>query len=100
MEECCNNERHAHHSEDLKRSLINRISRIEGQIRAVKKMISEDVYCDDVITLIAASKHALNSLSRKLFEAHLKSCIFEQISAGTPEIMDELLETVRKMQKN
>jgi len=99
MKECQHQERHAHHNEDLKKSLLNRISRIEGQVRGIGKMISEDVYCDDVITQIMAVRSALNSLSQQLFEAHLKSCIVEQISSGSSGVLDELMETVRKMQK-
>lgn len=99
MNKSCCNTRKAHHSEDFKKKLINRMSRIEGQVRGIKKMIEEDSYCDDVLTQIAATKSALSAVSQQLFEAHLNSCILEQIHSGQDEVMDELKETVRKMLK-
>ncbi|PKN78722.1 MAG: CsoR family transcriptional regulator [Candidatus Cloacimonetes bacterium HGW-Cloacimonetes-1] len=100
MDKCCNSDRHAKHSEELKAKMINRINRIEGQVRGVKKMLEQNVYCDDIITQISAAKSALNSLSQVLFEAHLNSCIVEQIRSESPDIMEELQQTIRKMLKN
>ena len=99
MKECCYSERKAHHPADFKMKLIHRLNRIEGQVKGVRKMIEEDVYCDDVITQITAIRSALNSLVMQLFEAHLKSCIFEQIKCGSDEIMDELKQTVNRLLK-
>lgn len=46
---------HAHHSEQIKVNLKSRLNRIEGQVRAINRMIEEDVYCDDVLTQIRAT---------------------------------------------
>ncbi len=99
MKECCYSERKAHHPADFKKKLINRLNRIEGQVRGVRKMIDQDVYCDDVITQITAIRSALSGLSKELFEAHLSSCILEQIQSGSDEIMEELKLTVRRLLK-
>lgn len=94
---CSHNERSAHHSAEFKQDLLKRLKRIEGQVRGIHSMIEGDVYCDDVLTQISAVRNALSAVSRKLFEAHMKSCITEQLQEGRTEVMDELLETVRRM---
>jgi DNA-binding FrmR family transcriptional regulator len=91
--------RKSHHSEKMKRNLIARLNRIEGQIRGVKGMIEKDTYCDDVLNQIAAIQSALNSVGRLLLEGHMKSCIVERIQAGEHEVIDELLVTVNKLMK-
>lgn len=58
----------AHHSEQIKMNLKSRLNRIEGQVRAINRMIEEDVYCDDVLTQIRATRSALNSVATKLLE--------------------------------
>jgi DNA-binding FrmR family transcriptional regulator len=75
------------------------MNRIEGQVRGIRKMIEEDVYCDDILTQIAAVKSAINAVAQNLFEAHLNSCIVEQIRSGSDEVMAELQETVKRMLK-
>ena len=95
--ECCYSGRKAHHPKDLKSKLMRRLSIIEGQVRGIKKMIDNDVYCDDVLTQLAATKSALNGVSQQLFAAHLKSCIIEQMQSGSFEIVDELKQTVERM---
>jgi DNA-binding FrmR family transcriptional regulator len=97
---CCqDNERTAHHNLAVKADLIKRLNRIEGQVRGIQNMINGDIYCDDVLTQISAVRNALSSVSKILFEAHLKSCITEQIKSGKTEVLDELLETIRRMIK-
>ena len=56
----------AHHSEQIKTNLKSRLNRIEGQVRAINRMIDDDVYCDDVLTQIRATRSALNSVATKL----------------------------------
>jgi len=79
MKTCCQEPRKAHHDPDLKKKLTNRLKRIEGQVRGIQKMIQDDVYCDSVLTQISAIRSALGSVSQELFEAHLNSCIVDQI---------------------
>jgi len=74
-------------------------NRIKGQIRGIKGLIVKETYCDDVITQIAASQAALNSLANLLLEGHIKSCVVERIQAGDHEVVDEFLTTIQKLIK-
>lgn len=95
------NQNHAHQSEQVKLNLKSRLNRIEGQVKAINRMIDEDVYCDDVLTQIRATRSALNSVATKLLEHHMKSCIMEKINQGTEEeAMEELLVTFQKLVKD
>ncbi|MEB5793833.1 copper-sensing transcriptional repressor CsoR [Staphylococcus hominis] len=95
------NQNHAHHSEQVKLNLKSRLNRIEGQVKAINRMIDEDVYCDDVLTQIRATRSALNSVATKLLEHHMKSCIMEKINQGAEEeAMEELLVTFQKLVKD
>ena len=79
--------------------MVSRLNRIEGQIRGIKGLIEKDTYCDDVITQIAASQSALNSVAKILLEGHLKSCVMERINEGDTEVLDEFLLTIEKLMK-
>ncbi len=91
----------AHHSEQIKSNLKARLNRIEGQVRAINRMIDEDVYCDDVLTQIRATRSALNSVAVRLLDHHMKGCIMHKVDDGNPEeAMEELLVTVQKLIKD
>ncbi|HVJ50763.1 metal-sensitive transcriptional regulator [Desulfitobacterium sp.] len=92
-------ERTSHHSEKTIRELVNRMNRIEGQVRGIKGMIEKHVYCDDVLNQIASVQSALNGVSKLLLEKHMKSCVREQLQAGDEEVVDEVLKTIFKMMK-
>ncbi|WP_326847751.1 metal-sensitive transcriptional regulator [Priestia endophytica] len=92
-------ERRSHHSEEVKKNLTSRLNRVEGQIRGIKGLIDKDTYCDDVITQIAAAQSALNSVSKILLEGHLKHCVVERVKNDDPEIVDELLTTMKRLMK-
>ena len=93
------NHRMAHHSEEKKQNMVSRLKRIEGQIRGIARMIDNNVYCDDVLQQISSVESALNGVKTVLLEAHMNSCIIEQIREGKDEVMDELLVTLRKFLK-
>jgi len=99
-EDCCHSgERKSHHSDKMKKNLESRLNRIEGQVRGIKRLIDRDTYCDDVITQIAATQAALNSVAKILLEAHLKECVVDRIQSGDLEVVDEVLVTVQKLMK-
>jgi CsoR family transcriptional regulator, copper-sensing transcriptional repressor len=100
-ESCCSvsSDRKSHHSEKVKKNLVTRLNRIEGQIRGIKGLIEKDTYCDDVITQISATQSALNSVAKLLLEGHLKSCVVERIQEGDMEVLDEVLITVQRLMK-
>jgi len=89
----------SHHSEKIKKNLMTRLNRIEGQIRGIKGLIEKDRYCDDVITQISATQAALNSVAKILLEGHMKSCVVDRIQQGDLEVLDEVLLTVQKLMK-
>jgi DNA-binding FrmR family transcriptional regulator len=60
-------------------------------------LIEKDTYCDDVLNQIAAVQSALNGVGKLLLEGHMKSCVIERMQAGEPEVIDELLVTVKKL---
>jgi len=94
---CCN--RKKERSEQEYKDLINRLSRIEGQIRGIKRMLDEDCYCPDIITQVAAANAALNSFNKVLLTNHIKTCVADDIRAGKDETIDELLNTLQKLMK-
>ena len=88
-----------HREDDELRCLINRLSRIEGQVRGVKKMLEDESYCTDVLTQVSAIQAALNAFSKELLANHIKSCVVEDIRAGKLEVIDDLLTTLQKLMK-
>lgn len=86
-------------NEELKKKLISRLNKIEGQIRGLKNMIEEDSYCDDILTQISASKGALNGVSKLVLENHMKNCLVRDIRENKDETIDELLITIERMLK-
>lgn len=91
--------RKSHHPDTIKTNLVHRLNRIEGQIRGIRKMVENDVYCDDIITQFAATQSALNSASKVLLDGHLKGCVKERLAEGDDEVLDELLITISKLMR-
>ncbi len=89
----------AHHSSKTKQRLSSRLNRIEGQVRGINKMIQDDVYCDDILHQILSVEAALTGVKKMLLEAHMKSCIIEQVEKGDSAVIDELMTTIGKMIK-
>lgn len=85
--------------ESEKKRLLNRLSRIEGQIRGIKKMVEEDIYCTDILTQVTAATSALDSFSKEILGTHIKTCVVNNIKKENYEVIDELLETIQKMMK-
>ena len=81
------------------KSVLDRIKRIEGQLRGIYKMIENETYCDDIINQIEAVRSALASVEIVLLESHIRNCVVDQIVDGDSEVVDEVLKTVKKMIK-
>ncbi len=94
---CCACEKHKERSEKEYKDLINRLNRIEGQIRGLKNMVESSAYCPDILVQAAAASSALDSFSRLLLENHLKTCVVEDIKAGKEDTIEELMATIKKM---
>lgn len=86
-------------SEKELKDLMNRLKRIEGQVRGVQGMLEDDVYCLDIITQVSAINAALNSFNRVLLKNHLHSCVKENLSNGNEEVIDELDVLLQKLMK-
>ncbi len=96
MEDCC---KHKQRTEEEIRNLTSRLNRIEGQIRGIAKMIEDDRYCVDIITQVSSVQAALNSFNKKLLEAHIKSCVVDDIKSGKEDTVDELCQLLQKTMK-
>ncbi|OPZ70972.1 MAG: Copper-sensing transcriptional repressor CsoR [Firmicutes bacterium ADurb.Bin456] len=94
-----NNKLRGWHEEKTVQELVVRLNRIEGQIRGIKRMIEEGVYCDSVLNQIASAQSALNGAARLLLEKHMKTCIKEQLIAGDDEVINEITRTVFRLIK-
>lgn len=92
-------ERTKERNEKEYKDLINRLSRIEGQIRGIKNMIEQDAYCPDILTQVSAANSALNSFTKVLLANHIKTCVTDDIRAGKEEAVDELTELLQKLMK-
>lgn len=94
---CCS--RKKVRSEKEYKDLMNRLSRIEGQIRGLKRMLDEDAYCIDIINQVSAANCALNSFTKVILANHIKSCVAEDVKEGNEEKLDELVKTLQKLMK-
>ncbi|MCI9381060.1 MAG: metal-sensing transcriptional repressor [Dorea sp.] len=95
--ECCHKTKER--SEKEYRDLINRLSRIEGQVRGIKKMVENDVYCTDILIQVSAVNAALNSFNKVLLSNHIRTCVADDIRAGKDEVVDELVVTLQKLMR-
>lgn len=84
---------------ETKKMLTNRLNRIEGQIRGIKKMIEEDRYCNDVLIQLASVENSVKSLSNQILENHLFTCISNDIEKGNTEVIDELVSLFKRFNK-
>ncbi|MBQ2880611.1 MAG: metal-sensing transcriptional repressor [Anaerotignum sp.] len=94
---CCHKTKHS--SEEEYKTLINRLSRIEGQVRGIRKMVENDAYCVDILTQVSAVQAALNGFNRELLSNHIRTCVMDDIKNGNDEIVDELVQTLQKLMK-
>ena len=91
--------RKKHRETDEAQKLINRLNRIEGQGRGVKKMVEDERYCVDILTQVSAVRAALDSFSRQLLDAHIHTCVVEDIKNNQTESVDELCNLIGKLMK-
>lgn len=93
---CC---RHKKRSEEEYKSLIHRLNRIEGQIRGIRGMVEKDIYCADILVQVAAVNSALNGFSKELLAQHVRTCVVDDLRAGSEEKLDELIKLLPKLMK-
>lgn len=96
--ECCNHKT-KQRSEDEYRLLINRLNRIEGQVRGVRRMVESEAYCTEILTQVSAIQAALNAFNRELLANHIRTCVADGIRNGEDDTVEELVLTLQKLMK-
>ena len=96
MENCCKTT--VRNPEEV-RKLLNRLSRMEGQIRGIRNMLENDAYCNDILTQSAAVTAAMNAFNRELIASHMRTCVTRDLREGKDDVIDELVTTLQKLMK-
>jgi DNA-binding FrmR family transcriptional regulator len=103
MPECCHSQEEPEHTgksvvQPDKTRLLQRLARIEGQVRGIGGMVGDDRYCVDILTQVAAVKSALDAVAMQLLENHVQGCVARSLgSASAEEMAAELLAVVKKI---
>ena len=95
--ECCHKTKQR--SDEEIKKLLNRLSRIEGQIRGIRGMVERGAYCTDILVQSAAVTAAVNACNKELLANHIRTCVADDIRGGHDEVIDELVETLQKLMK-
>ena len=94
---CCHKTKER--SEEEYKRLLNRLTRIEGQIRGIRGMVERSAYCADILVQVAAANAALNAFSKELLANHIRTCVAQDIRDGKDETVDELVGLLQKLMK-
>lgn len=92
-------EKKTHRSEEEKKLINNRLNRIDGQIKGIKKMVEQDKYCNDILIQLSAIENSVKSLSNHILENHLYNCVSNDLEKGNLEIIDEMISLFKKFNK-
>lgn len=94
---CC--QKKTERSDEQRKKLLNRLRRIEGQVRGLQTMIESDAYCNDILIQSSAVNAAMNAFNRELLSSHIHTCVARDIREGKDEVIDELMATMQKLMK-
>ncbi len=97
--ECHCGEKTKERSPEEYQKLINRLNRIEGQIRGIKGMVERNAYCTDILIQSSAVSAAINAFNKELLANHIRTCVADDIRAGNDEVIDDLVCTLQKLMK-
>ena len=86
---CC--KKRTKRSLNEKKLIINRLNRIDGQIKGIAKMVENDEYCNDILVQLSAVKNSVKSLSSHILESHLYTCVPRELENGELDTIDELI---------
>ena len=95
--ECCRKKKER--SPQEQKRLINRLNRICGQVNGIRSMVENDAYCTDILVQVSAINAALNSFNKELLSEHIRTCVADNIRSGNDDVIDELVETLRRLMK-
>ena len=96
---CCCSQRKKERSPEEYAKLINRLNRVEGQIRGIRGMVENGAYCPDILVQSAAVNAAVNAFNKELLASHIRTCVADDIRQGKDEVIDELVVTLQKLMK-
>lgn len=96
---CCCSQRKKERTPEEYAKLINRLNRIEGQIRGIRGMVENGAYCPDILVQSAAVNAAVNAFNKELLASHIRTCVADDIRQGKDEVIDELVATLQKLMK-
>ena len=99
QKECCCSHKTKERTEKEYKDLINRLSRIEGQVRGIRKMVESDCYCPDILVQVSAVNAALNSFNKVLLANHIRTCVAEDIRDGDDESIAERVTVLQKLMR-
>ena len=91
--------KHKERDDSERKDLMNRLKRIEGQVRGVEGMLESDAYCTDILIQVSAISSALKSFNKVLLANHMKTCVAEGIRKGDDTVIDEFVLTLQKLMK-
>jgi DNA-binding FrmR family transcriptional regulator len=75
-----------------KTAYLNRLRRIEGQVRGIQRMVDEDTYCIDILTQVSAVTKALETVALSLLDEHLRHCVSDAVRVGGGQADDKITE--------
>ncbi len=75
-----------------KQLYLNRLKRIEGQVRGLQRMVDEDSYCIDILTQVSAATKALETVALSLLDEHLRHCVTDAVRVGGDEAEHKITE--------
>ncbi|MCI8454382.1 MAG: metal-sensing transcriptional repressor [Lachnospiraceae bacterium] len=94
----CGECRHKHREPKEEKELINRLNRIEGQVRGLRSMVQDERYCPDILVQVSAVQSALNGFCKLLLSNHIRTCVVEDIKNGNEEeAVARLCEAIKRM---
>ncbi len=82
--------------------VVNRLRRIEGQVRGLQRMVDEDAYCVDILTQVAAVQTALEQVAIHVLDGHVRGCVADAVASGDgqgEQRLDEVMEAVRRFSR-
>ena len=95
---CCSG-KHKERQEKEKKDLMNRLKRIEGQVRGIENMLEKDAYCTDVLIQVSAVTSALNSFNKVLLAEHIRTGVADDIRNGKDDTIEDLVNTITRLMK-
>ena len=94
--ECTCKEKSKIRTEEDKRKLLNRLKRIEGQVRGIQVMIKDDRYCGDIIIQLSAVSNAIKSIANIMLDDHMHTCVIDQVKNNDYTGIDEVVELFKR----